>query len=223
MTQPTHIKRQYASLTAFYADLGDLEAARDIESESFSGASHAKAMETRLAWPEPFERLPAQTITGQARRVRTWSEYDGESLDMERYFDGRPCLARKVKVYGGQQRKVIRLTRDICYSWLINAEDIKKESVDLMKRIDVEETAGNRCEVVCVARCNRFTTAGHDGSIEVTLKRADEPLNMERIAAGMSPWFFRRWFFLWQDVYAKRNKTKVEAGRGEIIKQQEEK
>jgi hypothetical protein len=114
------------------------------------------------------------------------------------------------------------MEHDICYHAEVSAEAIKRDARAMMQKIDAEEARGNRVEVYAVLTIAKWLCRKPgEMQIEIRLKSADEPLQIERLAAAMAPWFLRHWVFAWQDEHAKRLRAKVTEYRGKARRKQQ--
>jgi hypothetical protein len=214
--------KAYQSLMDFYSDLGGRNVPSNGTDVRFCGATLEKIDATKYAWTEPFEKGESQESKSECKKVKIWSDYDGDEMDVERMFAGMPCLSMRKKVFGAIQKRGIEvMVCDIGNNCNVTAESIAQKAKALMARIDAKEEAGNRVEVHAKLNIEDWLVSGGKNStmeITITLKNADEPLNIARIAAALSPWFLRHWVFIWQDVHADRLGKGLSFGRGHAVK-----
>lgn len=212
------IRKHYETLERFFSEVGNLDNGDSVSSDAFCGGTYAEAKATMYAWHKPFDRLTDNRTMAQCQTVNAWSDYDGDCIDMERFYDGRPCLSRRVKVGGTRQntRRIVVKYVDLVFSCSVSAAEITTKALKIMAEVDGIEQAGDRAEIVGRIACDNWTNEGDAVRLSVCVKRANEPLNIARVAAIMAPWFLRRWFFCWQDEYARKHNRSVRCGRGKV-------
>lgn len=169
-------------------------------SAGWIGASVANATAWRFGWSDGVARLsslpdivPAASETGEVRRA--WSDQDGDEMDMERYWDGAPFLARRFKAAGLRARLGPA-------SVFVNVSERSGVSSDAMlwkayavaKLVDSLESTGRRVAVfVGSSARDCFTRGARDYALRIRVKAEDEPLNLSAVVGAASPWFLRLW------------------------------
>ena len=171
-------------------------------STSFIGASFEEIEARRWGWAEGLrmlETLPEWKVPPAAggRWVKSWSDYDGDELDHERFYAGAPCLARRVKTTGHRIKGVNRVIVNIGENCRVLASDMLWKSYAATRLVDCMESNGERCEIYAAAygvEC--FKDKFPDRFMMTKLKAAEEPLNVALCLSVFSPWMFRFWYFL---------------------------
>jgi hypothetical protein len=171
------------------------------DDQKFRGARRDRIMnELKYNYPEgieKIEKLPGMTgHTTQAATIRTWHPDDGDDGDYERYLMELPHMIRRKKVLRQGQRAVCRVIVSLCESARIDPQDLLYKTYAASRIVDQLEAQGQRCEVIAYdyhTDCEQKTREPY--KVQVTLKRADDPLNIGLIATALSPWFLRHWCF----------------------------
>jgi hypothetical protein len=167
----------------------------------FFGANRADILTgLKYNYPEAIrvvETLPNMTgQTQQASTVRTWHTDDGDDGDQERYLMELPHMIRRKKVLRHGQRAVCKIIVSVCEGCNVKAENLLYKTYAACRIVDQLEAAGTRCEIIAYdhhIECEEST--GKRYKCFVTVKRADDPINLGLIATALSPWFFRFWCF----------------------------
>jgi hypothetical protein len=191
----------FPSLAALYRQAPDRETIT-ADRARFIGADREQIEARRFTWTEGARKLnelpELNRSTAKAKRAKRWSMDDGDDMHVERYHDDRPFMRQRVKVNAGTKRGRIQKIR-------VNVAESCKKSADAMlwktyaaaRIVDSLERAGIRCEVETVCSIKDAFTSGtrRDYIARVTVKRADQPLNLGAITTAASPWALR-WHFV---------------------------
>lgn len=150
-------------------------------------------------WDEGVQQIKQKRIEMGLDHTsgRLTQEYDvyGNAIDIGRVVQGHPESWFRDEIvedgHGGGIKKIIVHTSNHSD---MTSESIIRKGVVVCALIDVLESAGYRCELTAV-----FGSAQKQGSVYtgfVTIKRAQDPLNYDKIAlAFIAPDFNRRWKF----------------------------
>lgn len=188
---------RFTSLTAFYAvnDKNDAE----HRPAAWIGADPAEIAARRFTWPEGVAQLNQLPELHQHRahtkRAKRWSEDDGDTMDMERYHDGRPFLRQRYRAETGTKAggRVQRIRINTAEGANTKAAAMLWKSYAAARIIDALESRGTRCEVVIVCSTrNAYTAGARNYHAEITIKRPAQPLNLAAITTAAAPWMLRR-------------------------------
>lgn len=170
---------------------------------SFHGAGPEEVKARRWNWQEGTKELatlPEMNVpTKGSKRIKKWSEDDGDDMSMERYLDDRPCFSRRVKAEGDKRKGFVRVVVNVCESGYTRAKDMLWKAYAAARMIDELESQRVRCEVTLAIKTEGTDRQKYDREmlLTVTLKRHQEPLNLGLLTAAFTPWFFRAWGFRW--------------------------
>lgn len=167
------------------------------QTEDVGGVSYEEALEmARHGWREGRESVSrlSSDIThkiGHAIKVPSLS-YDvvGDTPDVGAFIAGVPEHMMSIEDGPGAGR-IVKLVVAIGASGGISAKEITARGSVAVALVDALESAGIRCEIVA-AKCTRML---HNTKWQgyITLKRPEEPLNIDRVAFALAhAAFFRR-------------------------------
>jgi hypothetical protein len=197
------------------------EACRDrIESDmnraDWIGAEYSAIIARKYSWDEGADRvlaLPEMSgHTTQAATVRTWHDDDGDDGDFERYLMELPHMIRRKKILRAGQRAVARVIVHFGENSNIEAWQMLNKTYAACRIVDQLEAFGTRCEVVAVDRTRCADIHGNDFHLDITLKRADDPLNIGLLCTALSPWMLRHW-----DIVFMISQFKTATGFGTVV------
>lgn len=140
------------------------------------------------------EGIPEQDtdFTSARRRRRGTSEFDGE-VDFDRWIAGREDfydLPTSVKVKGNGKFVSLAFTNSMPFN--IKGVQAFTQAAAVVAAVDKLEAQGLQVELTLYAMAHRMYKDGApDRYSTVLLKKAGDPVNVESIATGISPWFFR--------------------------------
>ena len=138
--------------------------------------------------------------TTASRMTSKWDWDEGESVSVERLLQGQSCYRRRRRTAGtGSGGRIIRLVVNLAEHCGRSGEEIAWRCYAALRAVDDLEAAGYRCEIVGVAYSSGIYVRGtvKDTAIEVTIKQAEEPVNLASLAAALSPGAFRWHIFNW--------------------------
>lgn len=131
------------------------------------------------------------------RRQRVWSADHGDAVDVDRLRAGQPFWesSHREAMHGSP---VIRLVCQVAAAGFRDGASVFVRGACTAVLADILEDAGYRTEIDVVRHvtfdCETTRT------YSVTVKRASEPLDLDRIIIGTSPWFYRTVMFQLQYV-----------------------
>ena len=124
----------------------------------------------------------------------------GDFIDVGRVLSGEPeCCGQEFDNGDTVARKVVSIRLNQCVSGAVSADAIAARGVAVLVAVDLLESCGIRCEVICST-----ATKGHGLHLtaNVTAKRANEIVDPDRLAFTVAhPSFFRRFGFRWMELY----------------------
>jgi len=211
------LREFYSPPPTFYPALRDEIGHRGRNEHKWMGMSltEARALPQR-GWPAGVQAarrlLDAATVDAprSAKLARKWSADDGETLDVARLLDGLPPYRMAYRAPGGSSGRIVRLVVNAAANAKTTAESLAWTAYAAIRAIDSLEEAGYRVEVVMCYPVERVWY-GVGYRLLVTVKRAEDPLDISQIAAALSPAAFRVFMFEWQDSVPRVGLT---PGRG---------
>lgn len=218
------LRIQLDSIQKFYqeADLveeQDKDEWNSIEREDnprFRGLSKDEILKSKWNYTKGLDKL--KTIEtdlnlGGTKRKYKYAEDDGDDMSYDRYIEGMPCMRKRIRNHGNGNGKFITLYVSICENCWCSAESLMQRAYTAMRIVDYLESNGYRTQIVAYAD-NRNPGKLYKGgeyhkidtlSVEVTIKKFDEPLIKGQILTAISPWFFRYWMFKFWTAKFKMN------------------
>ena len=157
-------------------------------------------------WPEGVDKALALLedsgiAAGATQMARRWSHDDGERFDVERYYAGLAPWQAYHRTAGGTNGRIVRLVVMAGAPWTVKAEQIAWRAFAATKAIDQLEECGYRVELVAAYACHGVFAADKTRSapweLRVTVKEADEPVDLSQVAAVLSPAATRYYCFAW--------------------------
>ena len=179
----------------------------DEDKESFRGLSIEEILKSKYSYNKGLDDLHKiqdfDANIGRSGRKRKWSEQDGDDMSIERLNEGLPFMEQRVRCEGDRIGKFISIYVNICECCRIDYQDMLYKSYTTISLIDYLESLNYKVAVylLCEAKnmCSKYK--GNDikiVSIEIQIKKFDEPLIKGLILTCISPWMFRYWIFkLW--------------------------
>lgn len=155
-------------------------------------------------WPAGVEKALALLqdtgiAPGQSRLARRWDWEDGETLDYARLLDGMAPWQRFKRTAGGTGGRIVTLAVMCGMAARFDPETMAWRAYAAVRAADDLESAGYRVEILAVFQVVNLARSGPDQNLEVrvTVKRAEDPLDLSQLAAVLSPAAFRDTFFRW--------------------------
>lgn len=163
-------------------------------------------------WPEGAQKvakhrdaLAGFIAAAAAAKSSRWDwDVTGHFVDVGRYLSGEPeTFGAEFNDGDSVQGKVVSIRFNSCISGSVSVETICARGVAVLVAVDLLESLGIRCEIVVgSASVQSYPGAcGNDRSISklewnVVVKRAGEPVDLDRLAFAVAhPSFQRRLFF----------------------------
>lgn len=135
------------------------------------------------------EIAPAVRNTIAATVKQTSFDVSGNWVDVGRFLSGEPeCFGVEIECGDNCRERVVRVVVNLASSGAIDPEAFFARGAAVVAAIDVLEASGVRCELwACRAsQRNRSPHRGRVVEIHACLKRAEEPLDIDRVAFVLS-------------------------------------
>lgn len=176
-----------------------IERAKTGNGCEFNGCSLDEFYERKYNWPgglNEISRLSELNAMLHATKFeKRWSDYDGDSMDVERYYNEQPFLSRRVKTHGGNRRGQYRIVVNLCENSNVNSKNMLWKAYAATRLCDEIESQGNRVEVV-IGSFYSHCIRGYDYTwVQCVGKRAQDPVNQGLLCTLMSPWMLRIPYF----------------------------
>jgi hypothetical protein len=146
-------------------------------------------------WQEGAARIAALPeckidAARNAKTARVWDYEQGDDGDYERYLMELPFMIRRKKQTGGTGGRIVRVRVHAGENSHVDAEQMLWKTYAALRLIDDLESAGYRCEVTEEMAAQKITR-NNDYHCAITVKRADDPVNLPILATAFSPWTLR--------------------------------
>jgi hypothetical protein len=124
-------------------------------------------------------------------------DVSGEFVDVGRYLSGEPeCFGTDSQEAGNNVRPVVKLCVNIAASGAVSPESLVVRGAAIVAAIDILEALGRRVEVWACKGSESRKAGKAAYEIHVLVKRADQPLDVDRLAFAVAhPACLRRLFF----------------------------
>ena len=146
-------------------------------------------------WPEGAERINQLMVIAQdmgARKHSTRYDVAGDTFDPFRHAAGLPDYMSYEGEASGK-KKVVRLAVNLSASCAVPNAHLENYGAALLSLVDALESKGLSVELTSYSRSKQ---QGQSVTVKVGLKRAGEPLDVERVAyALVHPSFYRTMIF----------------------------
>lgn len=219
MTEKEEIQLEYKfdSVFEFYNSAVQLEDTGNKElfekhmernNPDFIGLPKEKILNSKFSYKEGLQELrnisdiDNLALGGSSFKTK-WSDFDGDDMDMERLMEGSPFLLMKRRQFGTKKGgKFVTLKVVVSENCFVEAEEMLWKTYTAAKVSDKLEKEGYRLKIIAVVNTTDVGTfkgkyvSGY--KVEVTLKEFSSPLNLPLLITCISPWFFRRWVFLFK-------------------------
>lgn len=179
------------------------------DKENFRGADNKTIHKRKYGWPDGVKKiLSFPEIDAHPKNIglkNHWNYYDGFTMDMDRFYDGRPFMCTRKKVIGDKMNaKTMDMYVSIAESMGVKYENLLCRGLAALKIIDALEANGIQvrvCAYIATTRTFYYRKKGiYKGTyLECTIKKYDDPLNLSLLATVLTPWFFRYWIFILLD------------------------
>ena len=206
---------KYDSITKFYEDAlhptpeGNIQDTQDhleTEFESFRGMDIANIKKNQYGYTKGLKdlaKLELNLSLGGSKRDYKWDELDGDDMNYDRLMEGFPAMKKRIKTHGIGSGRLINVYVVISENCNIGAEEMLNKAYTAIQIVDLLEGLGYRVAVYSCDSTNDSsgTYKGETGvryEVHVCLKRHEDSLNKGLILNGISPWFFRYYFFAHQ-------------------------
>lgn len=206
---------KYDSITKFYEDalhptpegnIQDTQNHLETELESFRGMDIANIKKNQYGYTKGLKdlaKLELNLSLGGSKRDYKWDELDGDDMNYDRLMEGFPAMKKRIKTHGIGSGRLINVYVVISENCNIGAEEMLNKAYTAIQIVDLLEGLGYRVAVYSCDSTNDSsgTYKGETGvryEVHVCLKRHEDSLNKGLILNGISPWFFRYYFFAHQ-------------------------
>lgn len=206
---------KYDSITKFYEDalhptpegnIQDTQNYLETEFESFRGMDIANIKKNQYGYTKGLKdlaKLELNLSLGGSKRDYKWDELDGDDMNYDRLMEGFPAMKKRIKTHGIGSGRLINVYVVISENCNIGAEEMLNKAYTAIQIVDLLEGLGYRVAVYSCDSINDSsgTYKGETGvryEVHVCLKRHEDSLNKGLILNGISPWFFRYYFFAHQ-------------------------
>ncbi len=209
------ITKDYETVSDYLADLARSDKGVSQNSQStgrrdfFWTETYAEAGELfAKGWADGVARvnkhregLSAFIAAAKTAKSRTFGwDVTGDFIDVGRVLSGEPeCCGQEFESGETVSTKVVSIRLNQCVSGAVSADAIAARGVAVLVAVDLLESCGIRCEVVCST-----ATSGHGLHLtaNVVAKRPGEIVDPDRLAFTVAhPSFFRRFGFRWMELY----------------------
>ena len=146
-------------------------------------------------------------VITDGRRIQSWSDDDGETVDFDRLCAGLPYWRAQKHIPGhGRGGRIVPLLIDLEAVNFVHADAVLWRTYCALQATDALEAAGYRVQITSVVFCkdiwpdNMYHGARHN-LLLTTIKQPEDHLYMNSLAAALSPAFFRRFCFqYWESL-----------------------
>lgn len=195
-----------ADLVEDYIDNREWKSINNQDNESFRGLSNKEILNSKYNYIEglgALKEIEHDIELGGSKRKYKYSEYDGDDMNYDRYIEGLSCMKQRVRTHGNGNGKFITIYVSICENCWCGYKELLNRAYTAIRLIDYLENKGYRTRVVAYADNRHPGQMYKDGdfvdintlSVEVTIKKFEDPLIKGQILTAISPWFFRYWMF----------------------------
>jgi hypothetical protein len=206
---------KYDSITKFYEDalhptpegnIQDTQNHLETEFKSFRGMDIANIKKNQYGYTKGLKdlaKLELNLSLGGSKRDYKWDELDGDDMNYDRLMEGFPAMKKRIKTHGIGSGRLINVYVVISENYNIGAKEMLNKAYTAIQIVDLLEGLGYRVAVYSCDSTNDSsgTYKGETGvryEVYVCLKRHEDSLNKGLILNGISPWFFRYYFFAHQ-------------------------
>jgi len=174
---------------------------------SFCGCLYEEAVERRYSHKEGLEKIREmaglEAIMHASQYVKHWSDYDGDTFDIERYQNEQPFLCQRRKVIGSKNRGMFRVIVSIAEPWMVDYDNMLWKTYAACRICDELESQGHRVEILAVSYSRDQHYRYEYTLTEIHIKRFEESMNLAMLCTSLSPWTFRVWMFMVWSHYRK--------------------
>lgn len=149
---------------------------------------------------ENLKKIEKDITLGGRKHVYKYDDSDGDDMNMDRYLESLPCMKKRIHKHGKGNGKFVNLHVSICENCRCSSESLLTRSYTAMRIIDMLEEEGYRVQIIAYADNENAGRTVQDEqidmlSVEVVVKKYEDPLIKGQILTAISPWFFRYWMF----------------------------
>lgn len=148
---------------------------------------------------EELKKFETDLALGGSKPQYRWDENDGDTISMERLYEGLPAMSKRIKQLGNATGKFITVYVCIGENCGVTPQKLLHRAYFVIRLIDTLESLGYR---IAVHAYDDVGSPGYykDNKIhtlhtEIVVKQFNEPLNKGLILTCISPWFFRHHLF----------------------------
>lgn len=209
-----HLTLEFDSLEEFYQAAKTKNTIRfgrehpdDIEEEKkdFRYLSNADIHKYKNGYSPGIEKLESYDEfippPGNSSFKYKWNDTDGDEMDLERAYEGKPFLAQRIRKKGIQNGKFITLYVAVHENAGVTHNKLINRTFTAVSIADYLENQGFRVEIIAfVIGKNTGAWLGIQEveylTMYIPIKQFNEDLNKSLLLTALSPWFFRYWVFL---------------------------
>lgn len=140
-----------------------------------------------------------KSVSSLIQRQDIHYQAEGENIDVARFVEGEPECWQKFehKTVSGAGHKIIKVVFNPSYAGQSSLRTIERTGAAATSLIQLLEYAGHRVEITVPTRnSNKYTPGKFEDITSTTIKLADQPMDVGRLAfALMHPSFKRRLIF----------------------------
>lgn len=174
---------------------GQIRESSDPRKDDFQGCSIAEYNERRYKWSGGLDKVrrlsELDAMVSAARCEKRWSDYDGDNMDVERYYNEQPFLSRRVQVSGGNRRGQYRIVVNVAENYRVNSENMLWKAYAASRLCDEIESQGNRVEVIVGGFASGCAEGYGYTWVNCVAKKAQDPVNLGLLCTLMAPWTWR--------------------------------
>lgn len=185
--------------------------AANEENVDFLGLNLAEIKKSKYAYNKGLDSLEKiQTddwLTGN--HVYKYDELDGDDINYDRLLDGFPALIKRVKNKNKGFNRIVNIYVNIAESCDVSYKDMLYKTYTTIRIIDMLENNGYRVGVyVCAVSGYTGKYKGENVStlsIDICIKKPEEPIIKPLLLTCISPWFFRYHVFCYYNSILDTN------------------
>jgi len=136
---------------------------------------------------------------GSSKFKYKWNDIDGDTMDIERLYEGKQFLKERVRDKGNQNGKFVDMYVMVGENAFVSPEEMLYKAFAAVTIADYLENLSYKVRIYAV-ESGKNTGYYHDKpidylSIEILVKDYTEPINKSLLLNIFSPWFLRYWLF----------------------------
>src|SRR5208337_4310022 len=172
------------------------------DDSDFKGLHLKKILSSKYSYKEGLDQLKELDLDfslGGSKREYKWNSDDGDDMSTERLQDSMPFMRKRIKNLGDGNGKFITLNVAFGAIWWVKYSHMLYRAYTVVRIVDLLESQGYRVEVIGHELCNNLGMYKGEFidrfKLDITLKKAGDPLIKGLLLTCLSPWMFRHWVF----------------------------